>query len=189
MLIHDGLHTTFRGHIIVAMKDEVELLYREEYPRLVRALTAVCGDTDRAREAVQDAFVQAGRHWPAVRHYDDPASWVRRVAINRLIDQGRSISRRSAGDQRVANLADGALPWAIAGSVDDRSELTAASADLRRALAALPDRQRLVVALHHLADLSVNRVALLLDLPAGTVKSDLSRARSTLLRALEVIDE
>ena len=65
---------------------------------------------------------------------------------------------------------------------------TVARAELVDALGALPERQRLVVCLHYLADLSVDDVAAALEVAPGTVKSQLHDARSNLLRSLEVRD-
>jgi RNA polymerase sigma-70 factor (ECF subfamily) len=58
-------------------------------------------------------------------------------------------------------------------------------ADLRDALATLPRAHREVVILHYLADLPVDEIAQLLDVPVGTVKSRLSRARSALAAKLD----
>ena len=56
--------------------------------------------------------------------------------------------------------------------------------DLHHAIRALNREQRAVVVLHYLADLPVDEVASLLDIPIGTVKSRLSRARMALAAAL-----
>jgi RNA polymerase sigma-70 factor (ECF subfamily) len=163
--------------------DELESLFRVEYPRLVRALTLASGDGERATDAVQDAFVQASRHWRRIRHYDEPAAWLRRVAVNRLTDQGRRQQRRDSGMIRMVNEShnDDVRP--------DDTDRAAAVMDLRRALAELPEGQRMVVCLHYLADLSVAQVAAALSIAPGTVKSQLHDARHRLLCLLEDDDD
>ena len=59
---------------------------------------------------------------------------------------------------------------------------------LLQALRKLPAGQREVIALHHLADLTVEQVADTLGLPPGTVKARLSRGRAS-LAALLVTEE
>jgi RNA polymerase sigma-70 factor (ECF subfamily) len=163
----------------------VEDLFRQEYARLVRALSVACGSEDAAIDAVQDAFVQANRHWRKVRDYDDPARWLRRVALNRLADGHRNRRRRDAGVERIGSdrLARGADTVA---APDDHAD--GSLVDLRAAIAALPERQRLAVSLHYLADLGIDEVAELLGVSAGTVKSQLHDARKNLLATLEVRD-
>ena len=56
---------------------------------------------------------------------------------------------------------------------------------MQRALRALPDRQRVAVALHYLADLSVADVAAAMGISEGAVKTHLHRARSQLAVSLE----
>lgn len=153
----------------------LEDLFRRSYRPLVRALTVACGDVDDAADAVQDAFVQAGRHWRRVGRYDDPAVWLRRVAVNRLANQRRGARRRAAfvARARVAAPAD----------------LGAGDTDLTAAVAALPPGQRLAVGLYYLADLTVADVAAAMGVAPGTVKSQLHDARRSLAHRMEVLDE
>jgi RNA polymerase sigma-70 factor (ECF subfamily) len=151
-----------------------DALFRDEYPKLVRALAVVAG-FEAAADAVQDAFVQANLHWPRVSTLDSPGAWIRRVAINRLHNHHRGLRR---GDAALAKLA---LPTPA-------PDPTGLDLDLQRAIAELPERQRHAVCLHYLADLSINQVADALAVSPGTVKSNLHDARHTLERRLRVID-
>jgi RNA polymerase sigma-70 factor (ECF subfamily) len=84
-------------HVGASLED----VFRTEYVRLVRALAVYAGDVEAASDAVQDAFVQAHRHWGRVSGYADPALWIRRVAINRVSNQRRGRSRRERALARV----------------------------------------------------------------------------------------
>jgi RNA polymerase sigma-70 factor (ECF subfamily) len=141
-------------------------LFRSTYPTLVRALS-VAADGGAAADAVQEAFVQANLHWRRVGQLDNPGAWVRRVAINRLSNHRRGRRRRDAAVARL----DGR---------EATTGLTPADLDLAAALRALPDRQRLCLCLHYLADLSVADIAESLGVSAGTVKSNLHDARGAL---------
>ncbi len=147
-----------------------------EYPRLVRALTVVAGDREAAADAVQDAFVQAHVHWRRVQHYDDPAGWVRRAALNRLANQRRGNRRRERFVSRSTEAAR------HDGPTGPGSEQVATHLDLAAAVRALPAGQRAAVALHYLAQLSVAEVAATLGIAPGTVKSQLHDARVALAR-------
>ncbi len=142
-------------------------LYAACYSRLVGVLSLAAGSRSEAEDVVQEAFVRLLPRWAQVCRYDDPEAWVRRVAFRLLWNRFRrarsalAALRRSGSGQLVAAPSDDPL-------------------DVRRALAALPVPQRQVVVLHHLLDLSVEQVAAELDIPVGTVKSRLGRARSTL---------
>lgn len=158
--------------------DSLENLFRAEYARLIRALSFGDWTIEEVQDAVQDAFLQADRHWSRIRRYDDPAAWVRRVALNRLSNQRRGHRRRLAATARLLALVDPSGPPEPAGTLD-----------LMDAVRRLPTQQRLVIGLHYLLDLDVARVAELLDVAEGTVKSHLHDARRSLARRLEVNDE
>jgi RNA polymerase sigma-70 factor (ECF subfamily) len=146
-------------------------LFRSTYPKLVRALS-VASDGGAAADAVQEAFVQADVHWRLVSRLDNPGAWVRRAAINRLANHRRGLRRRDAAVARL-----------------DAREATVtldpADLDLAAAVRALPEKQRLVICLHHLADLSIAEVADTLGVAPGTVKSNLHDARLALRAQLE----
>ncbi len=146
-------------------------LFDLEHARLVRALSVAFDDAEAAADAVQDAFLEADRRWRRVSTLDDPAGWVRRVAVNRLRNGRRNRLRRTEILATIRPVG--------------RDDLTDALLDLRRALDALPERMRLVVCLHYLADLSVDEVATALDVAGGTVKSTLHDGRQRLRTLLE----
>ena len=123
------------------MDDTIDALFRAEYAKLVRALTFACGSEDLAAEAVQDAFVQEDKHWSRICRYDDPARWLRRVAVNRITDARRR-ARRS--DRKVDRLraAGGPTGTGIEPALDDLAG-TARSSGRQLALVYLPSRDRL----------------------------------------------
>lgn len=146
--------------------DEFDKLFRDEYLRLVRALSISFSHTI-AEEAVADAFAAAHRRWARVSQLDDPAGWIRRVAINRAVSATRSVLRRRSREQRAC-------------SVQPRATLSDELVDLAAAIAALPRRQRLIFSLRYLADVSVADIAVTLSISPGTVKSTLHDVRAKL---------
>lgn len=150
--------------------DQFGDLFRATYAPLVRTLAIVHGDRDAAADAVQDAFLQALRHWRRVSRYDDPAAWVRRVALNRLANRRRSRNRREAALRRLHVVVG---QQRVEASVTDEVGLLAA-------IRALPERQRTAVALYYLLDLPTSEVAGQMQVSEATVRSHLHDARLAL---------
>ena len=149
---------------------DVAAFYAATYQRLVSVVGVVAQDRGEAEEAVQDAFVRLLGQWPKVSRYDDPEAWVRKVAFGYVSKRRRSVARGLRAFRRH-------------GPAPDVSPLSGANVDLQRALAALPRPQREVLVLQDLG-LTNEAIAQQLDIPTGTVKSRLSRARSVLAPVL-----
>jgi len=143
----------------------VDALFHAEYARLVRVL-GVAFDPADAADAVQEAFIAADRRWRDVSAYSDPAGWIRRVAINRLLNGRRNHRRRTQILNTLRPVAD----------VDLSDDLL----DLRRSFAALPARIRATATLFYLADLPVEQIAEQMNISVNTVKSNLHDARTRL---------
>jgi len=69
--------------------------FRAEYARTVRTVCLVLHDQARAEEITQDAFVQLLRCWEKVSGYEQPAAWVRRVAIRMAVRSAKRETMRS----------------------------------------------------------------------------------------------
>ena len=113
------------------------------------------------------------RAWTKRAQFDPVRGALRSWLLAIVADQARSRWRR---------------PRPIWDALDAESLSTPATselgADLQRAIAKLPARQRAAVILHHFVDLPVAEVAELLECSAGTVKSNLHDARKALAHAL-----
>lgn len=150
-----------------------EALFSAQNTSLVRALTASCGDRALAEDSVQEAFARLLVNWDRISDYDDPAAWVRRVALNLTQDHRRSLLRRA----RLLTRLD-AKPGAVSYSAE-------ADPGLWRAVRELPFQQRTALSLFYLGDLKVSEVAATMKISQGAVKSYLDRARDTLRGKLE----
>jgi RNA polymerase sigma-70 factor (ECF subfamily) len=150
-----------------------ESFFAAHFGELVGVL-AVAAGPEQASDAVQEAFVRAHRQWSRVQRMDRPLAYVRRIAVNQLVDEHR---RRSRWERAKPILGSAPVRSAEPGDVD-----------LAAALADLPRGQRLAVVLHYLLDLSVADVAETMHVSSGTVKSQLHDARRALRRKLEVFD-
>jgi RNA polymerase sigma-70 factor, ECF subfamily len=116
---------------------------------------------------VQEAFIKAigqGAHFASV---ENPEAWLRTVAVNHVRNRWRHLG--------VVRRARVPAPGGVR-----EVELSPDHVALVTALAQLPHDLRLTAVLHYIADLSTAQVAAELDVPEGTVKSRLSRARAAL---------
>ena len=151
-----------------------EEFYTGTVGRLLGYLFLVTGDLHEAEEVVQEAFTRAAARWSRLRDYDVPEAWVRRVAMNLAADRARGLRRQARAMRKLSP-----APEVLGASVEALAE----------ALRGLPIRQRQVLVLHYLVDLPVDQVAHTLRIPAGTVKSLLSRGRQTLAAKLGEAEE
>jgi len=150
----------------------LEQFVETEYPAVVAAVRLITGNRHEADDAVQDALVGYLARPPA-RQVTNVAAWITVVASNRARDRHR---RRAAEQRALARLGPPSEP------TSDVSE--GPDADVPAALHELPPGQRQVCVLHYLLDQSVAEIAEGLRLSAGTVKTQLHRARTALAARL-----
>ena len=136
------------------------------------------GDRERMDDVLQDAYIRAFRALGTFRRDAHLGSWLYRIVYNACIDELRRANRRPA----PVDVTDAAWDRPSAGPGPERT-VTAADAALR-ALAALPDDQRITVVMVDGEGLDNQTVAKLLDVAPGTVASRLSRARATMRQHL-----
>jgi RNA polymerase sigma-70 factor, ECF subfamily len=128
----------------------------------------VLGAGDRAEDAAQEALLRAWRRQDGCRDPDHPGPWLRRIATNEAL---RIVSR----DRETAD--DGEI--AITGP-DRAQELF-----VRDLVKRLEPADRRLVYLRYWADVPVGEIARRLQMPEGTVKIRLHRARASLRRMVE----
>ena len=157
-----------------AQRPSFDEFYSSAAARLVRHSYALTGDMAEAQDIAQEAFARAWQRWSAVRECDSPEAWVRRVATNLAASRWRRI--------RVARAAAGQP------APQHAPEVSTDTVALVCGLRTLPERQRTVLVLHYMCDLSVDQIAAELGCPAGSVKSWLSRGRTALAEAVRVVE-
>jgi RNA polymerase sigma-70 factor (ECF subfamily) len=156
---------------------DFDTTFREHYEPMVRSLAVACGDREVAADAVQDAYTRAFVRWRRIARYDDPAGWIRHVALNRLRDH----FRRAERGRRAVDRLGGQTPR----TVDAPDLPREAVPGLAEALAALPKQQRIAASLFYVEQLSVLEVATSMGLSEGAVKYHLHAARASLRETVE----
>lgn len=153
-----------------AQEDALGQAFHGSYRRLVVQVYGVVGDLGEAEDLVQEAFVRAAASGRRFASLDNPEAWLRTVALNLHRNRWRKLRNFGRVQPRLVATPDPP-------TLEDHVAVI-------EALRALPEPQREVVALHHLADLPVAEIAALLGVPAGTVKSRLGRGRVALAELL-----
>ena len=158
-----------------------EELVRTYQHRVFGIALRMLGNAAEAEEIAQEAFLRAYRALAEFRGDAKLSTWLyaiaSRLCLNRLASGERSMIRQ--GEDSVMRLPHDA------GGPDAVLEQTELEAALHRAIAELPDERRIVVVLRDLEGLSYEEIAAALDLPTGTVRSRLHRARLDLKDKLE----
>ena len=154
----------------------------DRYERKVyRLCCSLLRDPDQAADAAQESLV---RVWKALPRYDRRASlstWIYTITRNRCLT---AIERRRETD----SMSDPAVEQAVEAAGASAPESEQDHLELLRALVeALPERYRSALTLFYYEEKSVGEVAAMLDLPEGTVKTNLHRARAMLLERVRAL--
>lgn len=162
----------------VALRDEAALrtLYELTSPRLFGLAIRVLRRRDAAEDALQEAFLTVWRTAPDYRaSLSPPLAWLGLIVRSRALDALRKhVSSRSDRTQELDESLGQALESDSPNPMDAADASEQASA-LHECLAKLEQRQREVVSLAYLRDLSHSELAAQLALPLGTVKTWIRR--------------
>jgi RNA polymerase sigma-70 factor (ECF subfamily) len=143
--------------------------------RLYNSLVRVLGSAEDARDAVQDAFVQAFVKLETFRGSSAFYTWLYRIAFNQAMSHARrQRPTRSLDDERTDR---GHEPVDSQPPPDARLDASERAAQVHRALAALSAEYREVIVLREIDGCKYEQIAEILELPIGTVRSRLFRAR------------
>lgn len=149
-------------------------LYERNAERVYRLLLRLSGDEDDARDLTQDTFVRAFDRLESFRGESSFGTWLYRIALS----VGLNARRR---DRRLAQRRDRITQDVV----DDRPRVDPDLQErLREAIAALPERQRVVFVMHALEGYTHVEIGELLGISEGTSKGRLFDARSRLKKAL-----
>jgi RNA polymerase sigma-70 factor (ECF subfamily) len=155
--------------------------------RAVRIAYSYLRDAHDADEAVQDAFVKVFTHITSYREEYPFEVWFTRILVNGCLDLRKARARRQRWALPMSNQPESGMPSdppASQPSPEDRV-LSGERADrIAQAIEKLPDRQRVVFTLCHVADQSTSEVSQALGLSEATVRVHLFRAVRKLRKLL-----
>jgi RNA polymerase sigma factor (sigma-70 family) len=150
-----------------ARADDIEGLFRRRHRAFLRVAIAIAGSREAGEDALQEGLARALARRRTFRGDGALEAWLWRVIVNAARN-----TRRNAHRQQL----EVETPVEPGGDDHDR---------VRAAVAALPDRQRLVLFLRYYADLDYATIARTLRIRRGTVSATLNQAHAALRRALD----
>jgi RNA polymerase sigma-70 factor, ECF subfamily len=145
---------------------QIESLYRARFGQFERVARAITGDRESALDAVQEGFADALRRSGQWAGRGPLEGWVWRCVVNRA----RKARRRPVFEVPIGESSSNGSP---------------ADSELNARLAALPERQRLVVFLRYFADLEYREIGAALGIETGTVAATLHAAHASLQAGYE----
>lgn len=146
--------------------------------RLYNTIAHVVGCKDEALDVVQDAFVQAFLKLDSFHRTAAFYTWLYRIAFNVAVTRKRRHKPMASVDQ--AREATGEDPVSVGGDPTEHLDQQERAAQVHAALATLSEEYRTVVVLREMDGCPYETIAEMLDLPVGTVRSRLHRARMQL---------
>ncbi len=164
----EELDATFEAHL------------RDSSPLVFRVAYGVLRHRQDAEDVAQEAFARVYRKIGQLRDRDRFRAWLVRMTWRLAIDRWRA-------DRRRATREDSALIAPAPRTTDEEADANERALLLWRAIDALPDKLRVVVVLGAIEEHDTREVARLLDVPEGTVKSRLFKARQHLAEALRCL--
>jgi RNA polymerase sigma-70 factor, ECF subfamily len=160
--------------VLAGQVERFEILVRR-YQRLVATAALRMGvPRQEIEDVANEVFYKVYR---SLRRYEPAHSlstWLYRITVNAALDHRRSRRHDARSEEIPAGLADGAMSQLETAEGRQRAGL------LHEALTRLPDHYRTPLVLMHVEGLPLDEVARILDLPEGTIKSRLFRARALL---------
>lgn len=147
--------------------EDFDTFYATSSRRVLAHVAMMVGSQAEAEDSVAEAYLRAWNRWHRISRYENPEAWVRQVAYRHAVSTWRKAvnrlhaHRRDTADRHVDALGP------------DHVAIVAA---LRR----IPARQRRVIVLHHLADLSVAEIHRETGVPPGTITAWLVRGRQAM---------
>lgn len=153
---------------------DFDSLVREHQAMVFSVALHFLRDRAVAEEVAQEVFLRLHRNLGSIESHSHARYWLRKVTVQRSIDEGRRRKRQSN-----VSLEDVAEPISGARPGDPMLQEM-----LRRLVATLPEAPRMVMILRYQEDLDPGDIAELMNMPVATVKSHLQRSLALLREKL-----
>ena len=153
-----------------------ETLYRRLVGRIYALCLRMARDAQRAEELTQDVFVRAWERLGSFRGESKFSTWLHRLAVNVVLQEGRTKGRRESREELMEDPAE------YLGRV--KEEFPGTRMDLERAIASLPEGARRVLILRDVYGYKYDEIAKMQGVALGTVKAQIHRARKMMRERL-----
>ncbi len=160
-----------------------EWLVKTHQDRVFDFCLRMLGDREEASDLTQEIFVSIHQNLDKFRQDSKLSTWIFRISKNHCLNRLKYLKRRGRGkSEEWGSVPEGALSDAASAPVkpDEAYDAACERELVQRAIAKLDEEQRLLVALRDIEGLSYGEIVDITELPEGTVKSRLHRAREKL---------
>lgn len=157
-----------KAAIVKSAQPDYSRFFYAEFAPVVRTVALIMRDPSRAEDIAQEAFLRLFLNWNKISQYENPAGWVRLVAIR--------LAMRALRRDRLWSL----IKRQLVPAEPPRSS----PYDLAGAISRLPDTQRAAIVLHYYEDRPMAEVATLLGCSEPTARVRVHRARRRLAELL-----
>lgn len=144
---------------------------------------------EEAKDLAQDIFITAYRALPKLREENKFGAWLYQIAVNHCRNRYKRLSRRGFFSNRSLDDPDTYLQVTGDESPENKLEKNDVIQFVRKTIDSLGGAEREILILRDLQELSYDEISIILDIPLGTVKSKLNRARSSLKDRLKKIQQ
>ena len=200
MALSEQLVTATDQEVVQWAREGQERAYRElvrGYQRPIFSLIyRMVRDRERAEDLTQETFVKVLNALDSYRPEYKFSSWIFKIANNAAIDQLRrkeldTLSLDGAPDATTSDRREGTSIQLADGAESALQELEARElgSQIERAIAQLRPQYRSCILLRHVEGYAYEEIAEMLELPLGTVKTYIHRARVELRTMLEPLQE
>jgi RNA polymerase sigma-W factor len=164
--------------------DELTLMYKDIVFKIIHRMVH---NHQEAEDLTQEAFIKAYNSITSFNEEYAFSTWLFKIATNNCIDYFRKRKLKTHSMDETIRYKDDEIHQEYADPDPDvEKEIIAdeKSKMIRKAIDELPDKYRLVIKMRHQEERSYEEIAEILDLPLGTVKARIFRAREMLNKAL-----
>ena len=144
---------------------------------------------EEAKDLAQDIFITAYRALPKLREENKFGAWLYQIAVNHCRNRYKRLTRRGFFSNRSLDDPDTYLQVTGDESPEKKLEKNDVIQFVRATIDSLGGAEREIIILRDLQELSYDEISVILDIPLGTVKSKLNRARSSLKDRLKKIQQ
>ena len=132
------------------------------------------GDKELSDDLAQETFIKAYTHLTSFKNLSNFSTWLFRIAYNVFYDYIRNRKETS-----------GLEDWEVDATYQIEQKRIGEEMDIYRGLSLLKETERTCVTLHYMEDLPIEKIAAIMEIPSGTVKSHISRGKEKLANFLK----
>lgn len=155
--------------------------------KVINIAYGMLSDSDDAADAAQEVFIKVYRSIGSFKEQSSLSTWIYRITANVCTDFLRKRNRHANTFSINAHMGDDEREFDIkddAHTPDEQVEISETQSEVRSAISRLKNEYKAVLTLYDIEGLAYEQIAAILNVPMGTVKSRLSRARAALKKEL-----